>query len=161
MGKQGKGAKRRHNQHQQLVKFGVKRKVRITDIHIDLFVYLVGSFLGVEDVLNLVLTCRDFRSSIVNNLSTIRSYMDNLYSYCLAVCKSGLPCKLQRKRGTQYCHIHQNYTSNGQFYQIDDVLDWKYQNGSWYGYVKWKGFYLACSWEQFELVPGGWRVVNQ
>ena len=45
MGKQGKGAKRRHNQHQQLVKFGVKRKVRITDIHIDLFVYLVGSFL--------------------------------------------------------------------------------------------------------------------
>lgn len=97
MGKQGKGAKRRHNQHQQLVKFGVKRKVRITDIHIDLFVYLVGSFLGVEDVLNLVLTCRDFRSSMVNNLSTIRSYMDNLYSYCLAVCKSGLPCKLQRK----------------------------------------------------------------
>ena len=97
MGKQGKGAKRRHNQHQQLVKFGVKRKVRITDIHIDLFVYLVGSFLGVEDVLNLVLTCRDFRSSIVNNLSTIRSYMDNLYSHCLAVCKSGLPCKLQRK----------------------------------------------------------------
>ena len=158
MGKQGRGAKRRHKRFQELVKFGVKKKGKMADVAVDVFVYLVGTFLVVDDIVVLAVVSPAFHALITDNLAVIQAYMNTHGRMCLALTQKNVPCSLARRSNSLYCHHHQRYVHRD-IYVIDKVLRWEQRDDGWYGQVRWKGFVLGCTWEKFEQEANGkWRV---